>query len=232
MVSVVIPAYNEEKTIAGTVSAYREFLSQNVDSFEIIVVNDGSTDNTLARLKDLKQVEVISYNKNRGKGYAVKRGVLRAKGDYVFFTDADGSYAPGNILQGISALENGASGVVGERKERKEGYSFIRYMASTILSGLTKRILLTSIRDTQCGFKGFDKATARQIFSRTQIFDFGFDFEVICLSEIFKKPISSMKVDFEHRKETRVNIFKDSIRIFQDLLRVRHTKEILRGYYE
>lgn len=224
-VSVVIPAYNEQELIGKTLMRYGDFLKSHFAEFELIAVNDGSTDGTLDEIKKCRFAEVISYPQNRGKGYAVKRGVLRATGDYIFFTDADGAYAPDNISKAISVFEKEqASVVVGARKNRTQDYPFLRQMMSKGLSWLLKIILCLDISDSQCGFKGFERKIARQIFSMTTIYDFGFDLEVICLSKSLGKNFAVLPVRFVHRKGSRVRPFLDLWRILKDIFKIRHGK--------
>lgn len=224
-ISVVIPAYNEEKIIADTLTEFTRFMTDSFEKFELIVVNDGSTDGTLAAIRRCSGVDIISYAQNRGKGYAVKRGVLRATGDYIFFVDADLAYSPENIIRAISLLQSSSiSGVVGIRENRSRTYPLVRRIMSKGLNLLLRYTLMPDISDTQCGFKGFDRQTARLIFSRTEIFDFGFDFEVIYLSKIFGKTLAALPVSFEHRENSKVKPLVDSGRAVMDILKIRKRK--------
>ncbi len=205
-ISLVIPAYNEEKNIQKTVLEYRKYLATRKEDFEIIVVNDGSTDRTLENIKAFNDVICVSYPQNRGKGYAVKRGVLRATGDYIFFTDADLSFSPcciGVALERFS--QSGANIVLGERSERRKGYPFLRRCASRTLNFLLRRMLNINVRDSQCGFKGFDKKTACEIFAEVECEGFGFDFEVLSLAEDRGKVCESIPLEFRHREGSKVN---------------------------
>ena len=223
-ISVVIPAYNEEELIEKTLIDYQKFLSENYSEFELILVDDGSSDKTLEVAKACKDVVCISYRQNRGKGYAVKRGFLRATGDYIFFTDADLSYSPQNISRAIQLFKTtNSSGVVGIRKDKKKDYTFFRRVVSDVFAKLVKFIISTSLADTQCGFKGFEKKTGKQIFSRSKIFDFGFDFEVIYLSQILGKSISAMPISFNHRKKTRIQPLRDGLRMVKDLIYLKRS---------
>ncbi len=222
MVSVVIPAYNEEKTIEKMLNTYRAYLQETYGEFELILVDDGSRDKTFELARACKDVICISCKKNRGKGYAVKRGFLRATGDYIFFTDADLSYSPQYIGQGVDILAaSEAEGVVGVRTNKKKDYTFFRRVLSDIFALVVRRVISTSLKDTQCGFKGFKKATGKQIFSQSSVFDFGFDFEVIYLSRILGKTLCPMSVSFEHRKDTKVHIVRDGFCAMRDLIYIK-----------
>ena len=224
-ISIVIPAFNEEKVIATTIKAYQDFLSKRNVDFEIIVVNDGSGDSTEAIIHQFKDVICVSYNKNRGKGYAVKRGVLRATGDYIFFTDADLSYAPENVLKALFLFDKKTfSGVVGIRENLSRDYPFLRRIMSRAFATFARLVLPTDIPDTQCGFKGFDKKTGREIFSRLQTFDFSFDFEVIYLSHVLGKSLVGLPVSFAHRSATRVRPVRDFLKAVKSMIFIRRRK--------
>ncbi len=225
-ISVVVPAYNEEKTIKKTLIDYAEFLKKSFDEFELIAVNDGSTDHTLREITNAACAKVISYRQNRGKGYAVKRGILMATGDYIFFTDADCSYEPDNISRAVLIMEKGlAKGVVGVRKNRGIEYPLSR----RILSGGLKKLLGMALKidsaDTQCGFKGFDKSTAKQLFSRIKIFDFGFDIEIIYLSKKLKIQLEKLPVTFSHRSESKVKPILTAWRILRDIFIIKSERK-------
>lgn len=224
-ISVVIPAYNEEAVIGKTLTAYSDFLAENFDDFEIIAVNDGSTDRTGSIIRTFSGVTCISYSQNRGKGYAVKRGILRATGDYIFFTDADLSYAPENISRAISLFEKKLfSGVVGVRENLRRDYPVVRRVLSRAFARLVRLVLKVDLVDTQCGFKAFDKTTGKQIFSALRIFDFGFDFEVIYLSKIFGKRLAALPVSFNHRDASHVHLIADAGRALRDLFHIKRRK--------
>lgn len=225
-ISLVIPAYNEERFIRKTLMAYKSCLEKITDSFEIIAVNDGSCDKTLDEIKKVDKVVCVTYDKNRGKGYAVKRGILRASGDYIFFTDADLSYAPSDIKRAVDKLEtSGANIIIGERITKKEKYSPLRRLASKVLQRILSKVLKINAKDSQCGFKGFDKETAKQIFSRIECEDFGFDFEVLSIAGKMGKRCASISLEFEHRESSRVKLFSDSVKMLKQITRLAQTNK-------
>lgn len=227
---MVIPAYNEEKTIKNTLISYAGFLKNSFDEFELIAVNDGSTDHTLREITDSGCAKVISYRQNRGKGYAVKRGILMATGDYIFFTDADCSFAPDNIRHAVLIMEKGlAKGVVGIRENRDSEYPLSRRILSGGLKRLLDVVLKIDNSDTQCGFKGFEKKTAKQLFSRVRIRDFGFDIELIYISKILRIQLEKLPVTFRHRSESKVNPVLEIWRILRDILIIIKSEGVLGG---
>lgn len=226
-ISLVIPAYNEQKLIGSTISVYLDFLKTHFTDFEIIAVDDGSRDRTAAVIRSFSECICISYKSNRGKGYAVKRGFLRATGDYIFFTDADLSYAPENILRALALFQSeNACGIVGIRSEKRKGYPPLRHFASVCFEKLVKLLLKTDIADTQCGFKGFDKQTARMIFSQSEIFGFGFDFEIIRIAQLMHKNLLTLPVTFKHRPDSRIRIFSDPVKMLTGLFKVKFKRSI------
>lgn len=224
-ISLVLPAYNEENLIKNTIIQCLDFFRKSEFKYELIVVNDGSTDQTEQIIHSFKEVISISYPSNRGKGYAVKRGILRATGDYIFFTDADLSYPLENIKKAMDIFRSTqASGVFGVRCNKNTDYPFFRRVISNLFQALVHRLLNINFEDTQCGFKSFDKHTARMVFSKCQISDFGFDVEIVYHISNQKLSLEPLPVTFTHRTDSRVK-FSDSINLLKDvfLLKQRST---------
>ncbi len=216
-ISLIIPAYNEQDIIENTIKSCLEFFKGLSLTCELIVVNDGSRDSTADIVSRFKDVVLVSYSPNRGKGYAVKRGILRATGDYIFFTDADLSYSPENIPRALSLFENPElCGVVGARCSRYKDYPFFRYLGSNFLKEIICRTLHIGLSDPQCGFKSFTKQTARALFSKSRICDFGFDMEILYLAQLDGLRFAELPVSFVHRVESRAR-FLDSFRLIKDI---------------
>lgn len=226
MITLIIPAYNEKLIIGHTIQIADKFLSNTFKSYEIIIVDDGSTDGMKDFVLDInmKNVKVVSYSKNRGKGYAVRQGIFKAKGDYIFFTDADLAYGVNIIKKAYCKMKKENSDVViGSRKLSKEGYKnypFIRLLASKIFSFITGVISGISY-DTQCGFKGFKKEVANSIFQNCVIDRFAFDFEAMLIAKRMGFKISEIGVSIINHRESKVNIIKDSIKMLRDIITVR-----------
>lgn len=230
MITLIIPAYNENLIIEYTVKKANEFLSKTFKSYEIIVVDDGSTDdmkNTVSNM-DIDNLKIVSYNPNMGKGYAVRQGIFASQGDYIFFTDADLAYGIDVIKKGYRKMKRENSDVViGSRKLSKEGYKnypFIRLVASKIFSFITGTISGLSY-DTQCGFKGFRREAALSIFENCVIDRFAFDFEAMLIAKRMGFKISEIGVSVINHRDSKVNILKDSIKMFRDIIKVRIVTE-------
>ncbi len=220
-ISLILPAYNEENLIKNTITQCLSFFRENGFEYELIVVNDGSTDQTEQIIRSFKEVISVSYPSNRGKGYAVKRGILRATGDYIFFTDADLSYPLENIKKAMEIFRSTkASGVFGVRCNKNTDYPFFRRIFSDLFQSLVHRLLNITFSDTQCGFKSFDKHTARMVFSKCRIADFGFDLEIIYHISNQKLTLAPLPVTFTHRADSRVK-FSHSIGLLKDVFMLK-----------
>ena len=234
MLSLVIPAYNEEKRIGKTLEVFYEYLYKTFPEFELIVVNDGSKDNTLAVLQSYKEkmpkLKLLTYEKNRGKGGAVKYGVENAEGDYVFFTDADMPYPIENVEHAYGIFEKtGADAVLGKRKQTENGekYPWYRNIISKAFSMFVNIVLHIHTTDTQCGFKGFTRKTAQKIFSVSKLTGWGFDVEIFFLADKYDMKIERIEVELFHNNEgSKINVLKDSIKMFRELLCIRKNNKL------
>lgn len=223
--SLIIPAYNEKSVIADTVIQTIEYLEKTVIDYELLIVDDGSTDNMRDELDALlsEKVRLLSYGKNRGKGYAVRYGVLYAKGDYIMFTDADLAYGLKPIAQCLDMLKNGAPIVVGTRKTNGDGYNdypLIRKIASKGFSFLTDAVLKLPY-DTQCGFKGFEKKAGKSIFKKCKIDGFAFDIEVLLIAVKQGYKIKELPVSIINHRDSKVNVVFDSMRMLWNIIKIK-----------
>jgi dolichyl-phosphate beta-glucosyltransferase len=225
--SIVIPAYRESDRIVNTVAEVRAALS-DVDSagaFEIIVVDDGSLDDTALRAREAKADQVLVHPVNRGKGAAVRSGVMAARGRTVAFTDADLSYPPGQLVRLLTEVEAGYDVVVGSRKHI-EATTLVRGRRLRELSGrvfnlLTLAVLLGQYRDTQCGIKAFRSDAARTLFARARIDGFAFDVELFHLVERDRLTLKEVPVALANAETSTVRVGIDAIRMLRDLFRIR-----------
>ena len=228
-VSLVIPAYNEAAVIAGAIRDAEGFLADSFDDFELIVVNDGSTDGTAdiaERVAKLPSTRVVGYEKNRGKGCAVRTGMLAASGDLVFFTDADLAYGLEPLRSAAAAFsDTGADAVIGTRRHGRGaygGYPALRVAASKCFSALTGAV--SGVRyDTQCGFKGFTADTVRRVFPLCTVDGFAFDFEVMLIFDRLGLHAEEMPVEIVNHRASTVHVFRDSLRMLRDVIRIRRS---------
>lgn len=227
--SIIIPAYNEEKRLIPTLRKICAYLSRQDFSYEIIAVDDGSSDDTLKIMKDFarsnEHVVVLSNGQNRGKGYTVRNGMLAAQGRYVFFTDADLSTPIDEIEKCLPYLENGYDVVIGSRSLPDSDIvihqPWYRETMGKIFNLLVNIVLLKGIIDTQCGFKGFKREAAQRIFSRCMINGFSFDVEALYLARKCNLKIKEVPIRWENSTLSKVSPIKHSIQMFKDLLGVK-----------
>ncbi len=226
--SGMIPAYNEEKAIKNTLLEINSFFANKNYNGEIIVVDDGSCDNTVAVAKKLKSIiknlTVLKNKKNCGKGYSVKRGVLAANGKYRLFMDADNSTKIKQVDGFISFLENGYDIVIGNRdiKESRieKHQSFYKEILGDLGNVFIRLFAVPGISDTQCGFKCFSGKFAEDVFPRLTVSRWGFDVEVLALANKFGYKIKSAPIIWKNKEDSNVRL-KDYILTLIDLFRIK-----------
>jgi dolichyl-phosphate beta-glucosyltransferase len=233
MLSVVIPAYNEETNIQNTIETLIRILRPLFDEVEIIVVDDGSIDLTAPKVevkvrKFINDVNItlIKNGKNRGKGFSIKSGVLSSAGDTVIFIDADLSYDADSIIKIASGVSGETPILIGSRNlptsEILTHVSLIRFIFGRVFSLLIRLLVLKGIADTQCGLKGFKGELAHKIFPLMTIDGFAFDVEFLYISRKYHYDISMIPVNLvDNRKGSRVNMVVDPVRMVIDLIRIR-----------
>jgi putative flippase GtrA len=225
--SVVVPAYREEGRIGSTIERLRRDLATVHDDggVEIVVVDDGSADHTAAQARAAGADQVLVQPKNRGKGAAVRVGVLAASGRTVVFTDADLAYAPAQIITLLEQIESGWDVVVGNRRHVATSTLVrarrIREIGGRLVNLATHALLLGQYRDTQCGLKAFRSDVARLIFSASQIDGFAFDVEIFHLIERHRLSLAEVPVTVENSERSTVKIVRDGLRLVVDIVRVR-----------
>jgi dolichyl-phosphate beta-glucosyltransferase len=236
--SVIIPAYNEEALIASTLDCLQNYLLRRPESFEIIVVDDGSQDKTVERVQHLQKnsahLRLLVNPQNMGKGFSIQRGVLESRGQIIIFTDADLPYELDAIDGFLKALRNHCDLAVGSRVlpgSEVRGVPMLRYVAGQIFSWMVQVVLFQGLPDTQCGFKGFRADAAKEIFRRLTIGGFGFDVEMLFIARKRKYAIQPVPVHMiEHRQRSRVRLVTDSLKMFANLFMVRWND--LQGKYK
>ena len=227
-ISVVIPAYNEARAIQKALRTVAGYFRSRGLAGEMIVVDDGSNDATaaLARASDTAgvPVEVLVNETNRGKGYAVRRGILAARGRYVGFVDADMSTPIEELDRVREALEAGADVVIGSRGMREAQIDrhqrWWRERAGKLFGWVVRAVVLPGIRDSQCGFKFFTHAAAREIFPRQTLSGWAFDVEVLYLARRIGYEIVQLPVHWTNDPESKVRMLRDGLKMGLDILRI------------
>jgi dolichyl-phosphate beta-glucosyltransferase len=238
LVSVIVPAYNEEDCIRSHLKKIVDYLSGRFAQFEIIVVDDGSGDDTRKQValatNEEPRIRLIPLSRNRGKGSAVREGVLAAQGDAVCFTDADLSTPVETIEIGIDALAENSPVVIASRRHPDSIVCLRQNWAREAMGRLFNRFmrLLVSLpfADTQCGFKCFTRQAAREIFSRARIDGFAFDVEIVVIARRLGYEIKEIPVCWTNSPGSKVRPLRDLSRVMRDLLKIyRNDKTGLYG---
>ena len=236
--SVVIPAYNEAQRITPTLRSVHAWLSTQSFSSEILVVDDGSRDDTrkvvTALAKEIPNLAVIESFPNRGKGHVVRLGMLTARGQLRLFMDADNSTPISELPKLLARIESGFDVAIGSRRAPGANQSikppWYRRAWSRIANRVVQAGLLEGIRDTQCGFKLFTAAAAETVFSRTRTAGWGFDLEVLALARKIGFGIAEVAVEWQDDRRTKINPIRDAIRITGEFLKIR--RAFRRGEYD
>jgi len=227
--SIVIPAYNEGQRLEPTLERVLGYVHEQNWDAEVVVVNDGSRDNTAAIVREFAKkdpcVRLIENPGNRGKGYSVRHGMLEARGEIVVFSDADLSSPIEEMPKLLNALAAGADIAIGSRWLRAElqtqRQSLHRQLFGRIFNALNRMILGLGFKDTQCGFKAFTRRAAQTILPLQRIERWGFDPEILFLARKFGFRVEEVPVRWGHVGGTRINPLVDGARMFQEIMRIR-----------
>jgi len=236
--SVILPAYNEEKRIEKAVRSAAGFAAGLDFPAEVIVVDDGSRDETAAiveRVADEEPlVRIVRHEANRGKGMAVRTGVLAADGAWALFSDVDEAVPIGEAMALLAAAtEQGADVAIGTRYHRDSKIlrrqSWQRILVSRLGNLLIRALLLPGLKDTQCGFKLFRTSTMRSVFDRVTVRGFGFDVEVLAIARSCGRTIIEVPVTWVHGEGSTLRLGPAALDVLRDLLRT--TWRIRTGFY-
>ena len=225
-ISLVIPAYNESGIIMDTIQTVSARLAELTAEYEVLIVDDGSTDGMAELVRGCgdPRVRLEGYASNRGKGCAVRTGMLAAQGDLILCTDADLAYGVDVFAGLLERLRTGeADLVIGSRRIGGEGYKNyppLRILMSKCF-GLLSHMISGLPYDTQCGIKGYRRKAAEQIFSRCTTDGFSFDFEVLMRADRLGLKVEQIPVSVINFRESKVNVIRDSARMFRDVFRIR-----------
>lgn len=233
--SIIIPAHNEENRLPDTLEQVLRFLDEQSFSSEVIVVENGSTDNTLAIAQQFadqhKKVRVIQSE--RGKGAAVKQGMLQAKGEYRFMCDADLSMPVKEITKFIPPALEGVDIAIASREAKgavRYNEPAYRHLGGRGINFLIQILILPGLNDTQCGFKCFRADIAEQLFNKQTLSGWSFDIEVLYIARKYGYSVQEIPIHWYHDAETKVRALPDAIRMFQDIFHIRANAR--RGIYK
>ena len=224
--SIVVPAYNEARRIRETLAELCRFEKSAPYPMELIVVDDGSTDQTVDTVTQFPGVRLVRNDRNHGKGFTVRHGVQEARGEFVLFTDADLSTPIAEVGKLLSALESSvADAAVGSRALQREligvHQPFFRETAGRFFNLLVRTFTGLRLHDTQCGFKLFRRSSTCEAFERMRVEGFGFDPELLFLIAREGGRIVEVPVRWNDNPATKVRFLRDSTRMFLDLISIR-----------
>lgn len=231
MLSLIIPCFNAASTIEAQIRKLVAFLEKHFPAFEVIVVDDGSTDDTAEKIALLEKgdprVYAVVLPKNQGKGAAVRAGVEKSRGDFVIFTDEDLPYDLEAVGRFVDYIRGGYDVILGSRYLNKdnlisnvENQTAERTLLSRVFVLLANFALKNPVSDTQCGIKGFSRRAAQAIFSRITIFRFAFDIEAIAIAQALQLRIKETPVTLVSQGVSTVRLGRDGFEMCLDLLRV------------
>ena len=228
-ISIIIPAFNEEKRIFKSLEIVDSYLASKKLSYEIIVVDDGSRDNTLNLVKDFcklnSRASYLTYKKNMGKGYAVRNGVEKSEGELILFSDADLS-TPIEEMEKLTAIIKDSFDIAIASRALSDSQilvsqPFYRKTMGKIFNVFVRLFIFNGIKDTQCGFKCFKKYAAKEIFRRCRINGFSFDVEALLIAKRLGFKIKDIPVKWINSPGSRVHPVKHSLSMIKELLQIR-----------
>lgn len=230
-ISIVIPCFNEERTVRKNISLVSEYLDNKFDFFEIIATNDGSSDNTLLELRkahseDNVPLRIVNSKTNKGKGAAVVNGILKSKNEIVMFMDADLAIPINELEKFLVEIEKGNDMVIASRFISRikilKPVLWYRSIMEKVFR-ILRMIIINNydIQDTQCGFKVFTREAALRIFPLLTIKRFSFDAEVTFLAKKMGFKIKELPITLQNPRESHIRIVRDSANMFFDLLKIR-----------
>jgi len=224
--SIVVPAYNEARRIRDTLEKVSNFRESKPYAVELIVVDDGSTDQTVETVSEFPGIRLVRNDRNHGKGFTVRHGTLEARGEFILFTDADLSAPIEEADKLLSALQaSGADAAVGSRALKREligiRQPLFRDLGGRFFNLLVRIFTGLRLRDTQCGFKLFKSSSTRRAFEQMRIEGFGFDPELLFLIERGGGKVVEVPVKWNNNPATKVHFLRDSTRMAFDLIAIR-----------
>jgi len=223
-ITILIPCYNEENRLPETLDQIKEYIKNKKEDFEIIVIDDGSSDNTVKLVEEFDlEIKILENKKNRGKGYSIKRGMLESSGDFTLFMDADSStrikeldkfipfFKDYDILIGSRAVKDGRVAVAQGFFRRNVGY---------LAHKLIYIILRTSVKDTMCGFKAYSRKARNILFKKQRNYGWGFDYEILYLAEKFNIKKREVPITWRDDANSKVTV-SGYLKALQELFLIR-----------
>jgi dolichyl-phosphate beta-glucosyltransferase len=237
-VTVVIPAYNESARIEPTLRAVVACLRDGGRDFEVLVVDDGSRDETSALVEglrsELKELRLIRLAQNHGKGYAVRTGVLNSRRDVILMCDADLVTPIEELARLEGAVASGADLAIGSRETRAPDVSvearWYRRVMGRTFHAIVELLAVRGFKDTQCGFKLFRGPVAQDLFTRMRMDGYSFDVELLVMAQRGSYRVVEVPVNWTHQPGSKINLVTDSLRMLADLVRIR--RNCVRGVYD
>ena len=228
-ISIVIPAYNEESRLPDTLNRIAGYLRGQTYGYEVILVSDGSRDGTAAAARrwcpEGFPLEIIDRKENRGKGYTVREGAARARGDYILFTDADLSTPIEEVEKFFPLFREGFEIVIGSRSLKDSDIvvrqPFHRELMGRVFNRLVRILAVPGIADTQCGFKCLTRRSAAAILPRCRIDGFSFDVEILYLARKLGIPVKEVPVKWLNAPGSSVSPLRDSLLMLIDIFKIR-----------
>lgn len=236
--SIVIPAYNESLRIESTLERVMACVRERAWDAEVLVVDDGSTDDTAAIVQRWMQehprLHLVKNRGNRGKGYSVRNGLLQSASEIVMFTDADLSSPMEEAQLLMDALDAGADVAIGSRwlnrKRQTINQPLYRRFFGRCFNWVTRRVIGLPFKDTQCGFKAFKRDAAQVIFRLQTIERWGFDPEILFIARKLKYKVVEIPVTWGHDERSRLSYLKDGLKMLEEMAEIRSNS--LRGRYD
>lgn len=236
-ISLVIPMYNESSIIAASAKEFSDYMSKNYDDYEIIFSDDGSVDGCGKAIEELyssyPHIILSRYESNRGKGCAVRTGVLKSTGDIVIYTDCDLAFGT-DVIKRVTDYfisHPDTDVLAGSRNlssDGYEGYTPLRKLASKVYIRIIRIIAGFKLTDSQCGIKGFRGDVARKIFSDCTTDGFAFDFEVLLSAHTLGYKMGELPVKIINHRQSTVHVFSDSFKMLSQLMKIK--KNVKRRY--
>ncbi len=234
--SLIIPAYNEEKRISHTIDEFIKYLGDQNYTYEIILVDDGSTDDTWGLLTDYSTrydfIKAIKNLSNVGKGYSVKRGIEEAKGEHILFSDADLSVRQECVSTIIKELRSGADIAIGSREVKGASIEtpqpWLRRKLGALFNAAIRKFIVSDFLDTQCGFKGFKANAAKTIYREQTLYGYCFDIEILLLAQKNGYSIKEIPVVWNDRTGSKLSIL-DSPAILLEIVKIKMNQ--IKGRY-